>query len=1009
MPPPVFVPMNAFAPDGGDFGPELALVRNYLPVYGSWNSFQKKQAVASVADGPMTGAYVHIYQQTTQVQKARPDADTTLGTWLAETGAELFSRVNETTPADASFIYAPGAPSSQAVKLRLSDVTDPVSAADHFLRWRYRIPVTPSSNWTVTAQLVEGTTVRATDTATGAALTAWVERTYTLTAGEANSITDYTNLFVVFTATAPGAAQFGRPASDSAVGGWLTQVGGSTNLYAGIDESVASDADYIESPALSAGGAMVTYAATLSSTADPLTNSGYTFRWRYQALNAGVTIKVRLKQGSTVVREDVVTSAATSWTTQTTALSTTEAALITDHAGLTFEAEASYPASVASASTQSAAPIADTDSGAWTPSGSATLFGAVDETVASDGDFIQSPSGEFTGDVEYPCTLQLGPLADPLDHSGHVLRIRAGGVPAGLTLRVELLEGAGVIKSQELTLGAYATTAITLTAGEAALIGDYTNLFVRLTKLPLGVLAVSEVTWLRFEAPAPRRARISWMELQAPSAVRAEVSWAEVEVPGVAQSYKGDIPTIFSSSKTKIYEVTTGGFTDRSKGGGYGAGAVPGAGRFCSFGNDVIFTNRADPVQYRAGNTGAFADLITSTRKPKARFCAPVRNHLVLADINLTNYFPDQVWWSALDDARTFVDQADAGANPATQSDQQRIVSTNGQIMGLVGGDYGVILKRNSMHLMGWTGGNGVFRFDDITAAVGTPYPSSVVQTPYGIFFFDGATFRRYAGGTGDASVADVGTGILSQFLADAGFGTSAIAQIEPQDIATEDQIMLGHWDPFARVVIWIYQATPFFQDDQGIIPLAYRHMRGVVYNPQEDRWGTIFDQNLLASVMACKPNVTNSDTHLLKGTVGFDWNGTTTSWFQFNGANTYSGLFQSKRQALGIEGVEPERSPVAARLMGVLPVFSHLSSGSAPPAISVSVTASNDPWFYTDARVKTTDTSRASAQGILPCDITASWFLFSVTIPELTAQQARAFRGLYCFWAPAGQPGVTG
>jgi len=274
-----------------------------------------------------------------------------------------------------------------------------------------------------------------------------------------------------------------------------------------------------------------------------------------------------------------------------------------------------------------------------------------------------------------------------------------------------------------------------------------------------------------------------------------------------------------------------------------------------------------------------------------------------------------------------------------------------------------------------------------------------VVATPYGVFFFDGVAFRRYNGGTGEESLADVSTGVLSDFLTDAVFSPAALAQIEPADIAEEDLLMVGHWDSFARVVVWTYR---------HVGGTASRHTRGLVYNPREDRWGALSDANLLASVMACKPNVTNSDTFLMKGTVGFDWNGTTTSYFQFDGADTLEGTFTSKRQALGIEGVmEPEKAPQAARLQGVLPIFSHVPSGSAPPNISVTVTASNDPWFYGDARTKTTDTSRAAVStGVLPCDITGTWFLFSVTIPRLTAQAARAFRGLYAFWDYAGSPG---
>jgi len=1069
MPAPVFIPFNAFRPDGGAFGPELGLVQNYLPVHAGWHSLREKRALASVTDGPMTGAYVHVYQQTAQIQKSRPSADSVDGIWLPSSGAELFDRLNEATPSDAEFIFAPSAPTAQVAYLAMSALTDPLSGADHFLRWRYRVPVTGGA-WTVLADLVStasalsslersGATATATtaeehglatgqvvlieaadqpeyngrftitvigitqftftvsgspatpatgtptyravwvsDSATGSVATVFLQREKALTAGEANAINDYAAFRLRVEATVAGAAQFSRPAADTATGGWLNEAGGGTSLFDSLNETSASDADYIESPSLEAGGASYTYSGSLSAAVDPATDAGYVWRFRYRATNAGCTLVARLKQGATVVKEITITNAATTFTTSSNALSAGEAALVLDHSALNWEAEASYPTTTTSTATAYARPESDVADGTWSGNPNVQpLASLIDEAVADDADLIHE-SQDLITPVFYEALLS--EVSDPGSGDEHVLTVRARYSVVSQFLEVWLVQGSFVVAFRKTAL----TTTLTdyvfaLTAGEASLITDYGDLRLRLNRNEAGGGSGNvQVSWAHFAVPEPRRVQVSWAELEAPSAARAEFSWAEVQVPNVATVYRGDVPTIFTSSKTKIYEVSASGFSDVSIAAGYGAGAKPGAGRFGSFGNDVMFTNRADPVQYRPDNVGDFADLITSSLKPKARFGAAVRDHWVLADINLTGYYPDGVWWSAFNNARFFDDQA-VNFSPETQSDQQRIVSCPGQIMGLVGGDYGVLFKRNSMHLMGWVGGNLVFRFDDISRAVGTPYPSSIVSTPYGIFWFDGATFRRYNGGTGEQSIADVGTGVLSEFLTDVAFSTAAVAQIEPGDIAVEDQIMIGHWDPFARLIIWTYQHTEGTQ---------YQHVRGIVYNPQEDRWGALYDADLLAAVMACKPNVTNSDAFLLKGTAGFDWNGTATSFFQFDGTDTYEGTFTSKRQALGIEGVEePEKAPQAARLKGILPIFSHVPAGSAPPNLSVTVQAANDPWFYSGVQTKTTDVSRAAVStGIMPCDVTGTWFIFSATIPRLTAQAARAFRGLYCFYDFAGSPG---
>lgn len=63
----------------------------------------------------------------------------------------------------------------------------------------------------------------------------------------------HTDLYAPWRPWAPMAAmsfpiQTIRPASDIAAGGWTTDLGGTTNLFASVDEAVADDADYIQSP-----------------------------------------------------------------------------------------------------------------------------------------------------------------------------------------------------------------------------------------------------------------------------------------------------------------------------------------------------------------------------------------------------------------------------------------------------------------------------------------------------------------------------------------------------------------------------------------------------------------------------------------------------------------------------------------------------------------------------------------------------------------------------------------
>lgn len=94
-------------------------------------------------------------------------------------------------------------------------------------------------------------------------------------------------------------AQFGRPIADANNdGAWVNQAAGSTNLYQSIDETVASDTDYIESPLAPTSDV---YVAQLTTTLeDPLTSSGHVVRWRQGKDAAGgatITLTVELRQG----------------------------------------------------------------------------------------------------------------------------------------------------------------------------------------------------------------------------------------------------------------------------------------------------------------------------------------------------------------------------------------------------------------------------------------------------------------------------------------------------------------------------------------------------------------------------------------------------------------------------------------------------------------------------------------------------------------------------------------
>src|SRR5829696_8460670 len=97
------------------------------------------------------------------------------------------------------------------------------------------------------------------------------------------------------------ATQTGAPISDVTDGSWLNELGSNTNLYASLDETTASDTDYIISPALSSGSSD-TCEVGLTALTDPSSSVSHTVSYRYRAQGTGtMDLTVRLMQGATII------------------------------------------------------------------------------------------------------------------------------------------------------------------------------------------------------------------------------------------------------------------------------------------------------------------------------------------------------------------------------------------------------------------------------------------------------------------------------------------------------------------------------------------------------------------------------------------------------------------------------------------------------------------------------------------------------------------------------------
>ena len=133
--------------------------------------------------------------------------------------------------------------------------------------------------------------------------------------------------------------QYAKPDADVSAGGWTPSTGG--DLYACIDEPVASDADYIQS---SDNPDNDECRITLSNVIDPQVSTGHIIRYRYRKQGTDqIDLVASLYQSTTLVHAETHTNIGTGFIDGEFALTNDEADAITDYAALEFRFKANKP------------------------------------------------------------------------------------------------------------------------------------------------------------------------------------------------------------------------------------------------------------------------------------------------------------------------------------------------------------------------------------------------------------------------------------------------------------------------------------------------------------------------------------------------------------------------------------------------------------------------------------------------------------------------------------------
>lgn len=275
-------------------------------------------------------------------------------------------------------------------------------------------------------------------------------------------------------------------------------------------------------------------------------------------------------------------------------------------------------------------------------------------------------------------------------------------------------------------------------------------------------------------------------------------SGADENLVSLHTTSKSDGTTVlFASGTTKVFTISpVGAFTDVSGSAYTSADRI----RFTQFGSRTIFTNNSDKLQsFDVNSSTDFADLDTDA--PVAKYITVVRDFVVVANtLESTTNYPSRVRWSGIND------ETEWAYSQTTQADYQDIPD-GGNIVGITGGEFGLVFLERSIVRMSYLGTPLIFQFDNISRGTGCLEANSIAQYQGVTFFLSDDGFYMCDG----QKVTPIGSEKVDRYF----FETLNLS-----DIAT----MSAAVDPIRKLVVWNY-------------PTSGNVRKLLIYNFKTSRW----------------------------------------------------------------------------------------------------------------------------------------------------------------------------
>ena len=283
---------------------------------------------------------------------------------------------------------------------------------------------------------------------------------------------------------------------------------------------------------------------------------------------------------------------------------------------------------------------------------------------------------------------------------------------------------------------------------------------------------------------------------------------ASENLNNVVAGRKSDGTTlVFAGGATKLFklDMTDLSLDNVSKSGNYTTPTNQ-RWRFTQFGNFIIAANGGARLQgFNLNSSSLFADLAADA--PEARYVTVVRDFVVSGYVNSATVYPNRVQWSALGDESSWTNSA------TTQADYQDIPD-GGSVVGITGGEFGLVLMDRSIHRMSYIGSPLVFQFDNISRNLGCYEANSIIQYSGTTFFLSDDGFYACDG----QQVIPIGNEKVNRYF---------FNDVDEGSL----NLMSAAVDPYRKLIIWAYASQSSATPDKMLI-----------YNFQTNKWtsGTI-------------------------------------------------------------------------------------------------------------------------------------------------------------------------